>query len=215
MKDPYYDRSEVSNSDLSRLKEELYGAERDPSNAFRFGNLIDHMITEPEKVNYFNFTCDEEPFTEEEFFRAEEMKKSFMRDETARKILSLSDFQKVMVNPCQAFDYEIPFSLPVRCKWDLWMPSLGWGGDIKSTTATTHAQFEEAARFFDYDRQRYFYTNISGSSQDILIGISKVNFKVFKIPIKRGDKFWKSGEEKCLELAFKYWEMFGDLNFKP
>ena len=113
------------------------------------------------------------------------------------------------------FDYDISFSLPVRCKWDLWMPSLKWGGDIKSTTATTQKQFEEAARFFDYDRQRYFYMNIAGSTQDILIGISKVNYRVFKVPIKRGDCFWKSGEEKCLCLAFKYWEMFGDLNLKP
>lgn len=215
MRDPYYDRSEVSNSDLSRLKQELYGIERDPANAFWFGNLIDHMITEPHKVNYFTFTCEGETFTEEEFAKAEEMKKSFMRDAIAGEILRLSAFQKVMVKPSQNFDYDISFSLPVRCKWDLWMPSLKWGGDIKSTTATTQKQFEEAARFFDYDRQRYFYMNIAGSTQDILIGISKVNYRVFKVPIKRGDCFWKSGEEKCLCLAFKYWEMFGDLNLKP
>lgn len=210
MRDPYYDRPEVSNSDLSQLKRELYGGEENPA-AFRFGNLLDHMITEPLKVNYFTLTCDGEKMPEDDFRRAEEMKKAFFRDPAAKRMHLLSEFQKVMVNPSQLFDHEIPFRLPVRCKWDLWMPSLKWGGDIKSTSATTQRQFEEAADFFDYDRQRFFYMNIAGSSRDILIGVSKANFKVFKIPIKRGGPFWKRGREKCLDLAFKWWEMFGDL----
>ena len=139
------------------------------------------------------------------------MKKAFMRDEFASRILPLSDTQKVMINPCQKFDYDIPFTLPVRCKWDLWMPSMGWGGDIKSTSATTQEQFESAVRQFDYDRQRFFYMNIAGSDKDVLIGISKENFRIFKVFIKRGDELWESGRHKCMELAFKYWTMFGDL----
>ena len=50
--------------------------------------------------------------------------------------------------------------------------------------------------------------DIAGSNQDILIGISKVNNKVFKLPIKRGDDFYNSGKEKYLELAFKWWYLF-------
>ncbi len=212
MKDTYYDRSEVSNSDLSKLKQDLYGTfERDPTESFKFGNLIDHMITEPQKVNYFNYTCGDDALTEDDFLRAEEMKKSFFRDKMAKGIFSLSEPQKIMINHGQLFDYDIKFFLPVRCKWDLWMPSLGWGGDIKSTSATTQKQFEDAVTFFDYDRQRFFYMNISGSTQDVLIGISKENFKVFTVKIKQGDKLWKSGQDKCFDLAFKYWEMFGDL----
>ncbi len=91
------------------------------------------------------------------------------------------------------------------------METYGWGGDIKSTTATTQKQFEDAVRYFDYDRQRFFYMNMAGSNQDILIGISKVNFKVFKVPIQRGSELWNSGRDKTMELAFKYWMMFGDL----
>lgn len=91
------------------------------------------------------------------------------------------------------------------------MPSMNWGGDIKSTSATTQAQFESAVRQFDYDRQRFFYMNIAGSDKDVLIGISKENFRVFKVFIKRGDELWESGRQKCMELAFKYWTMFGDL----
>lgn len=211
MKDPYYSRTEVSNSDLSELKRQLYGGSGiDPVHAL-FGNLIDHMITEPEKVDYFKLTCAGEQMTEEDFERAEGMKRAFLRDEMARKILSLSDTQKIMINPSQRFDYDIPFTLPVRCKWDLWMPSVGCGGDIKSTSATSQKQFEDAVRQFDYDRQRFFYMNISGSKQDVLIGISKENFKVFKVLIKREDNLFNSGKQKCMELAFKYWMMFGNL----
>ena len=76
MKDPYYDRSEISNSDLSELKRQLYGGmEIDPVHA-KFGNLIDHMITEPEKVDYFKLTCAGEQMTEGDFKKAEEMKKA-------------------------------------------------------------------------------------------------------------------------------------------
>ena len=54
---------------------------------------------------------------------------------------------------------------------------MGWGGDIKSTSATTQEQFESAVRQFDYDRQRFFYMNIAGSEKDVLIGISKEHQK--------------------------------------
>lgn len=209
MKDPYYSRTEVSNSDLSRLKKELYGGpEFDPTEAYKFGTLIDCMITEPNKINYFQFTCDGEQYAKEDFDVAMEMRRAFMRDDMAKRMLENSCTQKIMINQDQAFDYDVPFTLPVRCKWDLWMNRFNWGGDVKSTTATTQKQFEEAVRYFDYDRQRFFYMNIAGSKQDILIGISKINFQVFKLPIKHGDDLWKSGRDKTMELAFKYWLMF-------
>lgn len=209
MKDPYYSRSEVSNSDLSNLKKLLYGGpDIDPTAAYKFGSLIDMMITEPERVDYFQYTCAGEQYEKEDFEKASEMRKAFMRDEMAAGMLKHSDTQKVMIEQDQLFDYSYPFHLPVRCKWDLWMEAFGWGGDIKSTTATTQKQFEEAVRYFDYDRQRFFYMNIAGSKQDILIGISKVNFKIFKVPIRRGDELWQSGRRKTMELAFKYWLMF-------
>lgn len=75
MKDPYYDRSEISNSDLSELKRQLYGGMGiDPVHA-KFGNLIDHMITEPKKVDYSKLTCAGEQMTEGDFKKAEEMKR--------------------------------------------------------------------------------------------------------------------------------------------
>lgn len=47
--DPYYDRPEVSNSDLTSLKEILHPRPitGDRERAFRFGTLVDALITEP------------------------------------------------------------------------------------------------------------------------------------------------------------------------
>ena len=52
MQDTYYQRSEVSNSDLTELKNLLYPRTQygDKEKAFKVGSLIDAMITEPEKV---------------------------------------------------------------------------------------------------------------------------------------------------------------------
>lgn len=208
MKDPYFSRPEVSNSDLSALKKLLYGGDEiDPTEVFKFGTLIDMMLTEPSKVNFFNYTCDGEQYTPEQFEQARKMKYSFMKDPLAKQIIEKAEFQKIMTREMQ-IDYDgFKFSLPCRCKWDLWMSPVNWGGDIKSTTATSQKQFEEAARFFDYDRQRAFYCDIAGSNQDILIAISKENFKVFKIPIRRGDDFFNEGQRKYKELAFQYWNL--------
>jgi hypothetical protein len=83
-----------------------------------------------------------------------------------------------------------------------------WGGDLKSTTATSQAQFEQAIGMFDYDRARVFYAAGSGAIQDVIIGVSKVApYRVFKVFMKRGDRLWSSGEAKMNEIAFKYWSI--------
>jgi hypothetical protein len=208
--DNYFQRTEISNSDLSWLND-LWKPEQDPiikEKAYRFGSLVDAVVTEPEKVDFFRFKVENTQYSKEEFEQALAMKRAFMNDSLASNILKQSEMQKVMiVNRTFTFD-DIQFSLDVRCKWDLWMNALKWGGDLKSTTATTQKQFEEAVRFFDYDRQRAWYMDIAGSNQDVLIGVSKVNFKVFKVPIRRGDELYQSGLEKYNHLAFQWWTLF-------
>jgi hypothetical protein len=207
----YYSRKEVSNSDLSWLKQQLYPREMmDLTEVYRFGSLIDAMITEPSRVDYFVRTLDGYTFSAEDFQKAERMKKAFFGDNFCKMISASMDGQKVMTKRL-SFDYQgYDFELDCRCKWDIWREDLGWGGDIKSTTATTQTQFETAAKFFDYDRQRAWYMDIAHSDKDVIIGISKVNFKVFKIFIGRDSAFYESGRNKYLELAMKWHLMFGD-----
>ncbi len=209
--DSYYNRKEVSNSDLSWLKKQLFPTYMpDPTEAYKFGNLLDAMLTEPDRVDFLQRTCDSERFTKETFDQALEMKRAFLRDETAKVLIGKADTQKIMSARMKLNFQGLPFELNTRCKWDIWRQDLNWGGDIKSTAATTQKGFEDAVRYFDYDRQRAWYMDIAGSKQDVLIAISKVNFKVFKVCINRESELYKEGKAKYNELAFRWWLMFGE-----
>lgn len=209
--DPYFSRKEVSNSDLSRLKQELYPRfSPDPTEAYRFGSLIDAMITEPETLNYFKRTHNGEPFDRVTWEVAERMKAAFWKDELCRNLMEGAIPQMVMAKE-RTFNYRgVEFKLGTRCKWDIWRPDLRYGGDIKSTTAETQSQFEAAVRYFDYPRQRAWYMDIAESDYDILIGISKKNFKIFKTFIKRGDALYREGYDDYNNLAYRWWLINGE-----
>ncbi len=208
----YYERSEVSNSDLTELKNLLHPRPQygDREAAFRFGSLVDAIITEPERVNYYRYTVDDVQYTEQEFRHGQEMHSCLLaeakRDAFLAKVLAEADTQTVMVNSAQQFEYGgFPFTLDTRCKWDWWLHSFGFGGDLKTTFASTQREFEEAIDFFDWDRSRAWYMNIAKSERDFIYAISKKNGRVFKKFINRGDAIYQRGCEKYLELAFQYW----------
>lgn len=210
--DEYYNRSEVSNSDLTELKNLLhphiqYG---DKKAAFRFGSLVDAIITEPDRVNYYRYTVDDVQYTEDEFRHASEMWKSLRmeakNDMFLAKVLELSDTQRFMVNKKQEFNYGgFPFTLDTRCKWDWFLSPFGFGGDLKTTFASSQKQFDEAVDFFDWDRSRAWYMDIANSNRDFIYAISKKNCQIFKKYINRGDDIYNRGRDKYEELAFQYW----------
>lgn len=206
----YYERSEVSNSDLTELKNLLHPRPQfgDKEAAFRFGSLVDAIITEPDRVNYYQYTVDDVQYTEDEFRHAQEMYRSLRRearnDAFLAKVLEIADTQRCMVNKGQQFEYGgFVFTLDTRCKWDWWLGLFG--GDLKTTFASTRQQFEEAVDFFDWDRSRAWYMDIAHSDRDFIYAISKKNCRVFKKFITRGDEVYNRGREKYEELAFQYW----------
>lgn len=209
--DPYYGRPEVSNSDLSELKKYFSPPSyaMDLEDAYRFGNLVDAMITEPERVDHLKKQVDGVQFKDDEWNLSYDMLKAFRNDPICAQYLKMASGQSVFTNPDFKITFDgFEFSLPVRCKYDLWFEIIKSGSDIKSTAATTQKQFEDACKYFDYDRQRAWYMDITGAKQDMLIGISKKNKKIFKLPITRDSNFYKEGKEKYQELAFKYWMLF-------
>ena len=121
--DAYYQRSEVSNSDLTALKNLLHPVPMLPGvreAAFRFGSLVDAMITAPERVNYYQLTVDDEHYTDDEFRHAKEMHRSLRmaarHDPFLAKVLEEAETQKCMVNQAQEFEYGgFPFTLDTRC----------------------------------------------------------------------------------------------------
>lgn len=213
--DSYYLRTEVSNSDLTELKNYLYPRTQygDKEKAFKFGTLVDALITENERVHYSKRMVDDVTYSREDFelglAMREALRKEARKDEFLRAILSNSDTQKFMVNKSQRFLYgNFEYTLDTRCKWDWWLPDFGFGGDLKTTFAESQNQFNEAIDFFDWDRSRAWYMDIAGSQQDFIYAISKKNLKIFKAFIRRDDDTYKRGKEKYDELAFKWWMLF-------
>lgn len=213
--DSYYLRTEVSNSVLTELKNYLYPRTQygDKEKAFKFGTLVDALITENERVHYSKRMVDDVTYSREDFelglAMREALRKEARKDEFLRAVLSNSDTQKFMVNKSQRFLYgNFEYTLDTRCKWDWWLPSFGFGGDLKTTFAESQNQFNEAIDFFDWDRSRAWYMDIAGSQQDFIYAISKKNLKIFKAFIRRDDDTYKRGKEKYDELAFKWWMLF-------
>ena len=207
--DPYFLLPQVSNSDLGNLEKILMPKSQwgDIESAYKNGTLLDAMITEPQYVNYLKKSCHGYTYTDDEFRNSEKMSLAFKKDPFCSQLLKLSECQKQMSVDLEIEYLGFKFTLPARCKWDLWMPPMKHGGDIKSTTATTQEQFIAAIKYFRYDRQRAWYMDISGSDRDILIGVSKVNHKVFKVPIMKGSELYNSGKASYQYLSFKYWSL--------
>ena len=182
----------------------------DKEAAFRFGTLVDALVTEPQKVDYYRLTVDDVVYSEDEFRHGQELQKALRNeaksDAFLAAVLSNADTQRCMVNQAQQFTYcEFPFLLDTRCKWDWWLASAKFGGDLKTTSASSQTEFEDAVDFFDWDRSRAWYMDIAGSDRDFIYAISKKNCRIFKKYIIRGDEVYTRGREKYEELAFQYW----------
>ena len=211
--DTYYQRPEVSNSDLTALKNLLHPVPMQPGvkeAAFRFGSLVDAIITEPDRVNYYKLTVDNVKYTDDEFRHAREMYRSLRmtarRDPFLAKVLEEAETQRFMVNKQQEFAYAgFNFTLDTRCKWDWWLPAYNFGGDLKTCAASTQKEFDEAVDFFDWDRSRAWYMDIAHSDCDFIYAISKRNCNVFTTRIRRDGPVYLRGREKYQELAFQYW----------
>jgi len=84
---------------------------------------------------------------------------------------------------------------------------MNMGLDFKTLGVSSYNQFVTAIYRFDYDRQAAFYMDLSGIDRFWIVGISKVNAKIFKIAIKRGDYLYRSGRGKVDHWAHKYYTL--------
>ena len=87
----YYLRTEVSNSDLTELKNYLYPRTQygDKEKAFKFGTLVDALITENERVHYSKRMVDDVTYSREDFelglAMREALRKEARKDEDVYK----------------------------------------------------------------------------------------------------------------------------------
>lgn len=221
--DPYYSRSEVSNSDLTALKYKLYPqlnfvSDKAREKAFHLGTLVDCLVTEPERANHYRHTVDDEQYTAEEWAWGKKMlsglRKAAKKDRFLDYVLQNAETQRWFANPCQYFEYEcFQFTLPTRIKLDWWMENECLSGDLKTTAATTQKQFLDELDFIGWLRSRAWYMDVLHSlnsnwgNKDFIYAISKKNFKVFFVKILRDGNLYNIGKQQYLELAFKMWTL--------
>lgn len=203
----------VSNSALTMLRRETLPVEQcnDLTQAFRMGNLVDAMITRHLSCDFIRRQVDDLNYTDEEWSIGLVSKRVFMADPFCELLHKSSigqrDFysERSMRAIGAALSHGMEYTQGRKCLYDLWNPITGWGVDIKTTTAKTLTGFYEQIDYLHYDRARYWYMDVSGARRDMIIGISKINFKVFKIFIEHGDPMWQRGRDKAEELAFKHY----------
>ena len=220
--DNYRSFPAISNSDLGWLEELLHpvGFDFDKQQAFDDGNLVDAVLSEHFKVDYFRKTVQgvRKVFTDEKIEMVRQMKKSYDNSKWGKIINAGAkngtiDFQKISYKPNFKIQYDnFLFEVEAKCKWDIFWKFMPFGGDFKSTAAETQKQFEEAFMHFGYPRSRAWYMDLEDKEKDIVLGISKKNYKIFEIQITRGDELYSLGKKQYQEIAFKYNYLFGDMN---
>lgn len=166
--------------------------------AYRFGSLLDAVITEPEKVSTIEHTPAE-------LLQCKAMFQSFLKQPFCAQVHKSFDKQFELYCDDLPFEYNgVKFKLPFKMRADF--RRRPFMADLKSTACTTQKSFEAACEQFDYDRQAAVYMKMTGDKSFMLIGVSKVKpYNVFQVAIKDGDERHKSGVEKMNELAFKMW----------
>ena len=196
----YREHPYVSNSDMSNsIARPVYS---DPTKAYAFGTLVHASILEPFRLSHSEETIDGEPA--EGFQQAQNMRAAFWANKICAEFHSGCKYEVEMFKENTRFEYNgKKFAMNCKCKYDLWNGE--YGGDIKTTSAETEQEFLKSVATFDYARARVFYSKVSGAKKDLIIGISKKNFKVFLVFMKEGDALWQQGEKKLAEIAFNYW----------
>ena len=187
----------LSNSGLSRVADRLEGAMDKPMpiNAFRFGSMVDAILTQPDELA--------DDLTDAELKAGLRLSEAVKAHPLARTLLAHAEPQ-VIISRTLTIDLEgIEKEVLAKCMLDGAILKMKIGKDDKTTSERTYAGFLKAIERFNYDRQAYWYMEVAELDRFVLIGISKTKpGEVFIHIIKRGDEMWTKGKEKASVLAY-------------
>ena len=166
--DDYRSLTRVSNSDLTRLKEEHLGygvgsapARFSPDKAKVFGRTFHQHLLEPETLGIVlqqllpDLTPGPDALSPEQAGKLTTLTKTIRQDAFCRRYLRLSERERIVLSTDPATG--------VACKARLDMVYTSPKRrsalviDVKTTSARTQAQFLESCYTYDYDRQAAFY----------------------------------------------------------
>lgn len=210
----------IRNSTLSGFRNFIEGTEIDRKfleKYFRFGTLMDHLITEEEKVDLrqgkliVRTSYDEENyfFNSNEVTLAQEMLDSFNANPL------LSNIKKHGVK--HEFDNKFTFSfegqtyeIPTQGELDLFVRIAKMGFDHKVTACATYREFYAKCLELYYDQQMAFYMDNMGIDRFVIAGGSKKSKdknglpEYFIITIDRNHELYISGKKRYTYWAYQY-----------
>jgi hypothetical protein len=202
----YFKLPHASNSGLKEAHK-LFSAsesgERDLTGAYEFGSAIDALLTNPGELNTLNLTNEQRQ-------DVLLMRKALSKDPTYNALCAKADKQVVFTH--DAFPIEIDglqTTIRAKCKYDFWQPRMNFGCDLKSTVAKDQPAFSAAAIFMKYPMQGAWYMDITNSDRFVIIGISKINYKVFTFSIRRGDEHYIKGRAQYMYHSKSWWKLYG------
>lgn len=216
----YFNRPEVSNSDLKALARMLSVTpdNRDGlEDIFNFGSLVDALLTEPWRANHDERsllleTGGKVQFEKFVFDLAKKLAANLKKDRVVSLLLDNMIGQYVVVRTLKFIYDEEEHTIKGRCKFDGLSKKFRTGCDYKTTSCTTRKSFIESIEFFDYDQAGAWYMDLARIDRFWIIGISKKTGEVFKFAIERGDETYNRGRDKYSRLAFKWIMLIENFN---
>lgn len=203
----YYQHPYVSNSTLSKLKDELSPSDQpDRAPNYAFGKLFHALLTEPHTVDHINYKVGDAGYFPEEFAQARGMRDAALKNPFVKAFHATSQKEFEIYRDNLPFDVEgVKFTLDVRIKMDEYCPTSNIILDYKSTGATKASEFYDSIDMFDTDRQAAMYLTVSNATKFLILGVSKKRpYNTFPVYITREHPYYLSGLAKLNDLALKY-----------
>ena len=183
----YFDREELSNSQLSTYKSLLEGhvGINYSKDALLLGSVVDAVLTASEMPNDIPIEVME---------LAEAMAASFMANKANKNIVDTWSSQVAFVSDIE-YHYGCETGIVTgRCLTDFYNERFKIIADLKTTSASTDKEWDKAVVEFAYYRQAAWYMNITKSDTFVLLAVSKHKpHNLFKTVIKRGDELYNNG----------------------
>lgn len=194
----YFDHDFVSNSDLKSIVAKHDPKMAEPDNLqqiFDTGTLNHNALLEPYKAdrNAVGYTT------------ACRMAETVLKDDMCRKLILRPDFRRE-----HEWYRNNMFGLKgVRCKTDGDSRELSTIFEYKGLAVNTENAFNNAILAHGYDASAYFYLNVVGYDNYLIVGVSKKKPELlFKRLVTRDHPYYRSGGIK-IENSIRLWKQYG------
>lgn len=187
----------VSNSDLTRLRDWLFGRERVlNARAVALGRAVHERVLEPHKSSELGPGV--QPDHVDALSRRLQAHEPFQRYALAAE----KECVKLFTDPDTGLDCKARLDLVYEKSTVL---------DVKTTSCRTYGAFVQTCHEYDYDRQAAFYLDSAGAREFIFVGVQKVEpFQIYWFDTRTEPGFIDYGRRKYKRLLHTWKELSYD-----